>query len=68
MSACGDSMTEYYPVFVSDTMRDPTYDEPNDPASLSVFDGRGRAYCCPNFAHCSCGCTCTIECEEPPSL
>ena len=65
MSVCGDSMTEYLR-FLTDTMRDPTYDEPDEP--MSTYDGRGRAYYCYDDTHCSCGCTCTSECEELPSF
>ena len=64
MSVCGDSMTER-PVFVSDTMRDPTYDEPED--TMPTYDGRGRGYYCSDDEHCSCGCLCDPVCHADSS-
>ena len=59
IKVCGeDSMAE----FLTDTMRDPTYDDPDEPR-ISSYDGRGRGYYCRNNDHCQCGCTCMRQCR-----
>ena len=61
-SVCGDSMTER-PVFVSDTMRDPTYDEPIDYLNDEVEYSTSRPDTCVS-GHCACGCGCDWRCYQ----